>query len=361
MDDPLKKLIKARDDLLNKRPLFGALMTMKYVAQTDIGTAAVDGIHFFYNPEFILKCDNLQLQGLCFHEHDHVAMLHFSRKGNRNHQLWNMATDYVINLKWVDLLGEKSFIKGGLLDEKYRDMSSEEVYKIIEADPPPVGDDWDIGGVGAPVDGKGKALPAKEVERVEQRVTQAVDTAIHTQKAIGYGGVAGIAREYMSRISPPLSYEDRLLQLMRSQAQSDWSYRKPDRYRQGDIKAPVIAVDTSGSISSTEISTFINHTFEILDRYNFSEVEVVYCDSRVRHTEYLSPGDKPHPRGGGGTDFAPVMAHILEKDYPPAGLIYYTDGECLSFGDDPEVSVLWVVSQQIQFEPPFGDVAYTTE
>ena len=369
MNEPLSKLIKARDKLLDKYPLFGALMTMKYVERTDLPTAAVDGIHFFYNPEFILKHDDLQLQFLCFHEHDHVAMLHFARKGNRNHRKWNMATDYVINLKGVDLLGEKSFIPGGLLDEKYRGMGSEEVYNILP-EPDPDDNAWDFGGVESPVDGKGVPLTTEEVEAIERQVKQAVNTAVDVQKAVGVGNLKGLVRDFDEVVNPSLPYSDRLLQLMKAQAHTDWSYRKVDKYRMdGDIMfpslcnetvlPPIIAVDTSGSISKKEVSDFIGHTFGVLEEYNFPEIEVIYCDDDIRNVEVIGPEDDPRPQGGGGTDFAPVMRYLTNKDTPPTGLIYYTDGECWNFGEDPECPVLWVLSQKIDFNPPFGEVAYT--
>ena len=60
-------------------------------------------------------------------------------------------------------------------------------------------------------------------------------------------------------------------------------------------------------------------------------------------------------QGGGGTDFAPVFSHLIEKRIQPDYCVMFTDGYG-NFGDDPtqKFDVLWVITNQ-QVTPPFGD------
>jgi len=61
---------------------------------------------------------------------------------------------------------------------------------------------------------------------------------------------------------------------------------------------------------------------------------------------------KPH--GGGGTDFAPVFAEIIEHGLTPVAIVFLTDLCCSSFGDQPDAPVLWVSTDEST--APFGEV-----
>jgi predicted metal-dependent peptidase len=66
------------------------------------------------------------------HEIMHCALNHHTRHGKRDPKLWNMATDYVINLILVDpKIG--AMPEGGLLEGLYRGMSAEKVYGVLSA------------------------------------------------------------------------------------------------------------------------------------------------------------------------------------------------------------------------------------
>ena len=86
-------------------------------------------------------------------------------------------------------------------------------------------------------------------------------------------------------------------------------------------------------------------------------ITVVYCDRRM-HGEpaEFTNGDSLvfTPLGGGGTDFAPVMEWAAEQQ--AACLIYFTDLLCHSFGEDPEMPVLWARWGSYENPVPFGDV-----
>jgi len=64
----------------------------------------------------------------------------------------------------------------------------------------------------------------------------------------------------------------------------------------------------------------------------------------------------PSLQGGGGTDFAPVFSHLIEKRIQPDYCVMFTDGYG-HFGSDPtgKFDVLWVITNQ-DVKPPFGDV-----
>ena len=64
---------------------------------------------------------------LLAHEVMHVALLHPVRKGDRNHKIWNIAGDFVINNE-LKSSGLGSVPDSALVNEKYEGMTTEQVY-----------------------------------------------------------------------------------------------------------------------------------------------------------------------------------------------------------------------------------------
>lgn len=377
----LRKLLSARDDLINKYPLFGTLARLRFIQRDDIPYAATDYKHFFYNPEGLKDWTHLQLTMLMFHEHDHIAMLHNLRREGRNPKLWNMAADFAINLKAFDIFGEDAFPKDklgnviGCLDEKYRGLSSEQIYTRLQDDLSSLQQhlDWDFGGCELPTDGngepvKGDALAELEAE-IKESVSECVGEQVIRDKVIREAGKGTLMHTLGFKVEEAeLPFQTTLDQLLRRQSVKDWSYRVPNRYRSHEdvifpslssegYEPPVIGVDTSGSISKEEVSEFLSQAMALLELYNFKEVEVIYCDIDICGREFLSPGDEPDPKGGGGTSFAPVFEDIAARDKPPVAVLYYTDGCCSTFGPEPDCPVLWALSNDPKhFKPPFGEV-----
>ena len=386
-DPMLRKILSARDELIDQYPLFGTLARLRYVNvgdHPDIRYAATDYRNILFNPEGLKDWTPLQLKMLMFHEHQHIAMLHNMRRGERDPKLWNMAGDFVINLQAHDIWGPDAFPKDGggeiigCLDEKYRGMSTEKVYEKLQESSAPQHQhpDWDFGGCDTPTDGNGDPIDADGVAELEEEIKESVGEAAGEQKRRDdaqkdrHCGEGSIMEQLGFDLDEDagISFQTSLDQLLRAQTNHDWSYRVPDRYRSHEdvvfpslsadgYKPPVIGVDTSGSISQEEVNEFLSQAMSILELYNFKEVEVIYCDWDICGREFLSPGDTPNPKGGGGTDFAPVFEDVVGRDETPIAVLYYTDGCCSSFGPEPDCPVLWALSEDNRFNPPFGEVA----
>ena len=64
----------------------------------DIKTAAVDNKgNIYINPEFAMSLTFNHFVGVLLHETMHIATLSFERKNARDHTLWNICTDYIMN------------------------------------------------------------------------------------------------------------------------------------------------------------------------------------------------------------------------------------------------------------------------
>ena len=108
------------------------------------------------------------------------------------------------------------------------------------------------------------------------------------------------------------------------------------------------AVDTSGSVSTSELKEFLNEMWHMTK--TGSDVTLVQCDTAISHIGKFNPREELEIHGRGGTEFQPVIDHYNEhlKDY--SCLIYFTDGECPA-PENPRGNILWVISSK-------GDTSY---
>lgn len=166
---PEDKIVKARIDFIYNDCVFLGNLALRLElvdATAWCPTAATDFKHLYYNRDFIDRCSLDETKFVVAHEVMHCVYDHFSRRENRDPRLYNCAGDYMINLELKDLgIGSfpststmmdpayEEFIKenfpdryrkykkefsggepGVLCEEKYRDMSSEEIYDILKKD-----------------------------------------------------------------------------------------------------------------------------------------------------------------------------------------------------------------------------------
>jgi len=115
------------------------LMIGEKTIDDDIPTACTNGRDEKYGRAFVDGLTDTELRGLLLHENYHKLYSHLTtwkHLHDIDHMTANMACDYVINLKIMDD-NQDGFAKipdGGLIDEKYRDMDTAQVFKLIRKD-----------------------------------------------------------------------------------------------------------------------------------------------------------------------------------------------------------------------------------
>lgn len=132
VDPILEILIAARINLLLNHSWFGSLATRLVLVDATkwCKAAATDGYHLFYNREFIKSLQPEHVIFLIGHEILHAVLEHVIRGRGLDPEYANMAADYVVNAILVkDRIGKMPDV--GLYDEKYADMSFEEVYEHL--------------------------------------------------------------------------------------------------------------------------------------------------------------------------------------------------------------------------------------
>jgi len=106
----------------------------------------------------------------------------------------------------------------------------------------------------------------------------------------------------------------------------------------------LLAVDTSGSVGPQELDQIAGEIRSIMEDCRPAFIEVVYCDTSIKHVQRFAP-EEPlvlEARGGGGTRFAPVFEYARDMQDPIAAVVYLTDlcgnaSEC----EDPGVPTVW--------------------
>ena len=84
--------------MLVKYPFFGSVVaSVDYKENKDISTADTDGETIYYNPEYLEGLSVEEQTFIFAHEVCHIAFNHILRSEGKNPELWNIATDGVIN------------------------------------------------------------------------------------------------------------------------------------------------------------------------------------------------------------------------------------------------------------------------
>ena len=374
---------------LMKHPNFvaysGLLMIGGVSVKDTCPTAYTNGRDVTYGRGFVDSLDDdAELRGVILHETKHKMYRHLTTWQSlwkQNRQVANMACDYVINLEIKDE-EEKSgkyvlLPKCGLYDEKYRGMSSKEVFDQLMLNPPPP----DGGGQGdgdGGIDEHGWEEAQEMSEEAVKELAKEIDSAIR-QGAILAGKVGGnVDRSFTDLMSSEVDWKEALREFVSTvcNGKDDSTWRRPNRrWLQHDIYMPstvsesmgrlCIAVDASGSIMGEILNKFLSEVVSVMNNVNPELVDLLYWDGEVAgHEVYgVGEGDKlmasTKPKGGGGTSPSCITRYLKDKDIKPEACIVLTDGYVGGdWGGDWSCPVLWAIVGGCKDVPSKGSVIY---
>jgi predicted metal-dependent peptidase len=405
MNRPLSSVVriqKARTTLLLDHPFFGTLLfRLGAQARSSIATMATDGVSLYFNPQFVETLSAAEIAGTLAHEVMHPALQHHTRRSGRNPRRWNMACDYAINPMLLD--AGLTLPKDVLLDNRFRGMSAERIYNLLEdegqnrssssdADTESQDDSADKGGGANSSDsscskengnepraprtpgGIGQVLDAPEPENGEGDTVaeQARDWQIAVEQAENVAKLAGklpggATRSLEAAQAAGVDWRELLRRAWSETIPADYSWTRPNRrhvwnglYLPGVVCEGVgeicIAVDCSGSINARQLGRFEAEVRSILAGQQPRLVHVLYFDTEVQKVETYQAGQpvKLAPVGGGGTDFRPCFRWLEERGITPQTLVFLTDLWGTFPGDVPPYPVLWASTGKR--DAPFGQV-----
>lgn len=337
------------------RFLTSLLYSLKLVWADDIPTAGTNGILLKINPKFFYELSKEERLFVILHELWHVAKLHSIRRESRDPRLWNTACDYHINnllLKETYNSFKITVMKDCFKDEKFKDLSEEEIYEELLKQYPnglPDNEYYESN-----LNGDLEELDQEEKSKAIAKVMEATQTA----KAMGCDVGSGVTSLLSKFIKPSINWKKVLYKYMTALLdKSDYSWRKPNR-RYSDIYLPsrvesdgrlthlLYFLDVSGSIEESQIVRFNSEIKHIKESLNPDKLTLVQFDTRIRRVDVFTSTQKftnIHVVAGGGTSYTEVRDYIL-KEKPTASVIF-TDLCCTPMQkvDSP---VIWVTREK---------------
>ncbi|HCA26507.1 MAG TPA: hypothetical protein DEP05_02510 [Betaproteobacteria bacterium] len=392
------KLSAARTRLILDKPFLGALVLRLPMVAADpkwCPTTGTDTRKLYYNAAYIDALSLEQTQFVLAHEALHCALSHFARRSHRVKQRWDIACDHAVNpLLRNDGLKPPP---GVLIMDEFDGMTAEEIYPCIDEsntdqpmdshlyDSEEIGDD--SGGeqgeqprrhrgthageedpkAGASrqqprqdeQQGSGAAQPpplsASARDALDRKWRQYLASAAQQAQQAGKLGGA-MARLVDHLLQPRLPWRMLLAQYLTQMARDDYSYMRPSR-RHGEVIFPslrsaqvdvVVALDTSGSISDSELAEFLAE-IDTLKGQLRARITLLACDAQLADDGpwRFEPWEQfKLPRkfeGGGGTCFTPVFDWIDRQGQRPDVVLYFTDAEGDFPPQEPAVPVIWLV------------------
>ena len=383
----LNNISKAKMRLGLLEPFFATIL-MKYPLKAceDIPIAAVTPSgQILYNPKGTDKLSVDECVFVLCHEILHVVYMHALRRGDRDHYLYNIATDAVINETLIKL-GVGRFIPGCARWPHAETKTSEQVYAEMlstaqkmpsgQMDLVCSGDDSmskeqkeklseDAGG-DDPLEKVrkkyGKRLSESEKKMAETQAKMNVAEAVSMERMRNkhMGNAKGeffrkLDEYIMARKLPWYEYLSKFMTGFVNQGES---WRRPNR-RFSEVYLPttdrlpamgklVVGIDTSGSISNKELACFAKHLFDVIEDCRPESITVLWCDSEIAGVDEHSLDDSPfplEPKGGGGTDMREITKWCVDNAPDADACVIFTDGYT-PYPDEgeEEVPTLWVMT-----------------
>ncbi len=375
----VESLTTSRISLLLKHPFFGNIATrLKLVEATDwCSTVATDGRNFFYNVEFVKQFDIRQLEFIFAHEICHCILDHFSHVGKRRISLVRIAQDYVVNQLLVDEKIGKSLDPyiDIYQDDKYRDMSWEEVYDDLLTE-----NEERLQQIGKLVDEHlDVGLPSEnttsitisphELDQIRDEIKYSM---IQSLSVVGASNVPMHIRRIIQDLTEPkISWRELIQHEIQSIITNNYSFAIPNKKSaSGGIVLPslcngtaidvVAAIDMSGSISAEDASVFIGEVKNIIEQYDDYTINLWCFDTAIHNHKVITVDTREElsdyvPEGSGGTDFTVNWEFMKDNNIVPKKFIMLTDGEPAdSWGDPDYCDTIFIIKGNQSIQSPFG-------
>lgn len=372
--------------------LAGVLMIGEKGIKDDCPTAYTNGRDDYYGRAFVEGLADSEFRFLILHETYHKLFKHLTTWEHLykdDPKLANMACDYVINLMIADENRDMFAVMPkdaegnaiGLLDEKFRNMDTAQVYKILKQEQEdnltnPVSESGEGEGGGLDEhDWEGaQEMSADEQRELAQEIDQAVRQGALTAGKVGSGGNRAIDQ----LLQPEVNWREVLREFITEtcRGNDDSTWRQPSRRhlamgmlrpsgiteRVGEL---VIAIDTSGSIGQQELTKCLSEIKGVCDTVRPESVRILYWDTKVCSDELY--GDVPNacasleqltqttkPAGGGGTMVQCVPDYIRDNNINAQAVIVLTDGYLGGDWGAWTMPLLWGILDHKSARPTIG-------
>ncbi len=395
--------------LKSQNPFFANLaMFAEFDLSEDLDWAQTDGKRIGIAAQLVDDYSERELHGLLLHQVLHLALSHGVRGMSKNHELWNVAADIVVNNIIHEAFGWPA-APATAWNFNFTGSSADKVYAILlresekredcctsgepnvcetasPSDDHDSADDIDDTDMNSSKSAIATHSPGRESAKKYKSAYDLVagispDEAIATEEYWRHSLIsvershqagdisASLTREWTIAAHPQLNWRTILWRFV-SPTRDDYSEFDNRFVHQGvylevlqceSIVVDVV-IDTSGSVSQTLLSAFLTELVSIKAHFPHVLIKLFYCDSQLSGPFDLLVAQEniPVPIGGGGTNFDPYFSELRNADLVrmPVGVVYFTDGFATFPDAIPAIDVLWVIPDYgIDEETvPFGTV-----
>ena len=373
--DAQMKVSRAVTRLVVKHPFFGSMcLSINVKSDDDIPTMCTDGKSILWSPSFVDTMDQEETVGVMAHEVLHIVFKHHLRRGVRDPEIWNIATDFAINQVLVD--NGFTLPEGGLIDPEYKGLSAEAIFDRLPDDAKKkYAQGAAMGEVKDAKKDDGGDMSEAEVKQMEADIDTKVMMAASGAKAIGKlpSAIKSLIEE-MERSQ--VDWRDVMRRFVGGDQPDDYSFRKPQKkmYHMNGIISPsiekigagdvVVGIDTSGSVTRKELKFFLGEINAISEDIKPRSITVITCDAQIQTVRRYEQGEeieKIEINGRGGTRVKPVFDYIEEHQLQVDNMVYLSDLEIWDYPENPpHYPTLWVSSYLGSKEAPWGDTTYLT-
>ena len=403
--------------------LYSGVMLMGTTEVVDAKfTAYTDGVNKKYSSSFLETIvSESKCRGLVLHENLHVALkqVPFGKSMfKENAKMANLAADFVVNdiienIKGTVAGSQERIVElpdGAVYDDMFHNWSMREVYNYLkknakpnpnkgkggkpqqggkgdqDSDPSEGGSqgnddqDWDtveVNGKTYDISQQDEHDFEKLLEGLTHEEVKEINDSI--DKALREGGMlagrmgAKLPRSITDLLEPKIDWREALRDFVTStvKGKDEFTWRRMNkRHMANDIYLPsvinesigeiVVAIDTSGSIGSEQITEFATELVSICEVCQPEVVRVLWWDTEVHGEQvfkdnYSDIAKLLKPLGGGGTKVSCVSDYIVKNKVKAECVLVFTDGYVESDINwkitDP---TLWMITQCKSFEPPVG-------
>ena len=330
-------VVKALGRLVVETPFYSALLLssplIPAVDNPSIATAATDGFAIYYNPAWIEQegFTPKQVAFILCHEVEHMVRQHcgLTRRGARDHEVWNIAGDLTLNADLVDTLPKDWCPEGALYDPTFKGLTIEQAYEQLMKTGSKPSSQW--------ADIVAADLSVEDLARIRGRIIQAAAKA-------GRGGVPEHMQKLIDELAEPtVDWRRVLVEFMQALARDDSSWNRRNRrgvYRglvlpsraSGALGRVGLIIDVSGSVHEL-IPAFVSEFVGLVEMLSPQEVHAVFCDLEVVDEIRGTPQDVQAWRNegqviyGGGTDLRCGFDALARDGQWPDVIVVLTDAD----------------------------------
>lgn len=357
--------------LLVKFPVFKVFIDgLGFIEDKNQKTAATDGRNVYYNTDFFKRIPEDKQDTVTAHELLHVSLKHLDRMKGRNIEVWNYATDAVIN----QMLKKYGFqLLDGMIDcPDAASMSAEEYYEKMINNP-------NLESILEKYRAK-KQQKDSVISTHEHWGKETLDRDIpnfdeKTFKSVNDSLIEAENREFLAKINskqevvqlgqikerkPVLDWKTFLKKHSKKVISADYNFFKGEFDENGIYYYPYelekgceveILLDTSGSVDDNLVRNFLKECKSILEG---AKLKIACFDDKFygfEEIKHSSDIDNFEIKGRGGTNFEVAVSAFTSKSKIK---IIFTDG----YAEMPQknVDAIWIVYSAKKIKPPGGTV-----